>query len=728
MCPKDGWVIFRNSELLCGVLDKSVLGSGSKTTIFHTILRDFTPAESAACMSRLSRMTSRWLMNHGFSIGISDVQPSGKLREEKQRLVEEGYSKCTEFIRQYETGQLPLQAGCTAEQTLEAKLNKELSNIREVAGNFCLDTLHHSNAPLIMAVCGSKGSTINISQMIASVGQQIVSGNRIPNGFINRTLPHFPRGSKEPAAKGFVKNSFYTGLTPSEFFFHTMGGREGLVDTAVKTAETGYMQRRLMKALEDLYTAYDDTVRNSLGGVVQFTYGDDGLDPPGMEGDEKPVDFVRLLMNVIGHVPSSNETILLPGDIMEIVNHQCKLMEEIANSKFLETVKEYFNNVCTDMIKKYKLAGIEINDKTKFSEVEKTFESLEGRVASNLLRLTQTQINRFFEVCWRKYNRAKVEPGTAVGALGAQSIGEPGTQMTLKTFHFAGVASMNVTLGVPRIKEIINASKNISTPIITAVLKNKTDQQFARVVKGRIETTTLGQIAQYIKQIMSPESCILVIKLDAEVIRDLCLEISLDSVIRSISEDKKVKLPAKHIRAKGRNKIEIHPATIQRDKLLHHLNDLKVKLQKVIIKGIPGVERAVINIDKGQYNLFVEGNKLANIMAVPGVNNIETTSNHIMEIEKTLGIEAARFCIMKEIQDTMKAHGMTIDVRHIMLLADVMTFKGEVLGITRFGMKKMKDSVLMLASFENTTDHLFDASFHGKIEQINGVSETIIMG
>jgi len=191
---------------------------------------------------------------------------------------------------------------------------------------------------------------------------------------------------------------------------------------------------------------------------------------------------------------------------------------------------------------------------------------------------------------------------------------------------------------------------------------------------------------------------------------------------------KKIKLPAKNVRSKGKNKIEIYPSIMQKEKLLHHLNDLKVRLQRVIVKGIPGVERAVINVDKGKYNLFVEGNKLAHIMGTPGVDSKQTYSNHIMEIEKTLGIEAARFCIMKEIQDTMKAHGMTIDVRHIMLLADVMTYKGEVLGITRFGMKKMKDSVLMLASFENTTDHLFDASFHSKIERINGVSETIIMG
>ncbi len=129
--------------------------------------------------------------------------------------------------------------------------------------------------------------------MVACVGQQIIAGHRVPDGFQDRSLPHFPKKSREPPSKGFVRNSFYTGLSPTEFLFHAISGREGLVDTAVKTAETGYMQRRLMKALEDLVTHYDSSVRNAVGGVVQFRYGDDGLDPACLEGDAQPVEFMR---------------------------------------------------------------------------------------------------------------------------------------------------------------------------------------------------------------------------------------------------------------------------------------------------------------------------------------------------------------------------------------------------------------------------------------------------
>ena len=139
----------------------------------------------------------------------------------------------------------------------------------------------------------STGSVINVSQMVACVGQQIIAGHRVPDGFQDRSLPHFPKKSREPPSKGFVRNSFFTGLTATEFLFHAISGREGLVDTAVKTAETGYMQRRLMKALEDLTTQYDLSVRNGTGGVVQFRYGDDGLDPACLEGDAQPIEFVR---------------------------------------------------------------------------------------------------------------------------------------------------------------------------------------------------------------------------------------------------------------------------------------------------------------------------------------------------------------------------------------------------------------------------------------------------
>uniref|UniRef100_A0A3B3S3Q8 DNA-directed RNA polymerase subunit n=1 Tax=Paramormyrops kingsleyae TaxID=1676925 RepID=A0A3B3S3Q8_9TELE len=523
-----------------------------------------------------------------------------------------------------------------------------------------------------------------------------------------------------PAAKGFVADSFYSGLTPTEFFFHTMAGREGLVDTAVKTAETGYMQRRLVKSLEDLCSQYDLTVRSSTGDIIQFIYGGDGLDPAAMEGKDEPLEFKRVLDNIrsVYTCPeqpalSKNELILTAESIMKKSDFLC------CRDSFLEEIKKFIKSAAEKIKKTRDKYGINDNGTT------------EPKVLYQLDRITPTQLEKFLETCRDKYMRAQMEPGSAVGALCAQSIGEPGTQMTLKTFHFAGVASMNITLGVPRIKEIINASKNISTPIISAHLDIEDDADFARLVKGRIEKTLLGEISEYIEEMFLPDDCFILIKLSLERIRLLRLEVNAETVRYSICMSK-LRVKPGDIAVHGEAVVCVTPRENSKSSMYYVLQSLKEDLPKIVVQGIPEVARAVIHIDeqsgKEKYKLLVEGDNLRSVMATHGVNGSRTSSNNTYEVEKTLGIEAARSTIINEIQYTMVNHGMSIDRRHVMLLADLMSYKGEILGITRFGLAKMKESVLMLASFEKTADHLFDAAYFGQKDSVCGVSECIIMG
>ncbi|XP_043285852.1 DNA-directed RNA polymerase III subunit RPC1 [Venturia canescens] len=713
LCFNDSFVVIRNSELIAGSMDKSTLGSGSKQNIFYVLLRDWGEDASTTAMWRLARIASYFLMNRGFSIGIGDVTPGQGLLRAKHELLDAGYTKCKEYIRQQEEGRLVLQPGCSEEETLETMILKELSVIRDHAGKACLKELHPSNSPLVMALSGSKGSFINISQMIACVGQQAISGHRVPNGFEDRALPHFDRHSKIPAAKGFVENSFYSGLTPTEFFFHTMGGREGLVDTAVKTAETGYMQRRLVKSLEDLCLHYDMTVRNSVGDIVQILYGGDALDPTYMEGKDCPVDYKRVLDHVRAKSPYKEEE---PLDGQDVV----KATTELLNGDEYSCLSDEFKQELATFLKTIsrKITRLRQNISTK------------SRVGMQLERLTVSQLVEFIHTCKEKYMRAKIEPGTAVGALAAQSIGEPGTQMTLKTFHFAGVASMNITQGVPRIKEIINANPKISTPIITAALENDTDAEFARRVKGRIEKTTLGEVTEYIEEVYLPDDCFLLIKLDVDRINLLKLEVDANSIRYSICTSK-LKLNPKLVTVRGDSIITVNPSKLKHS-LNYALTQLKELVPNVVIKGLPTVARAVIHNDdtsgSTRYKVFVEGDNMREVMATPGVLGCKTTSNNTIEVFKTLGIEAARSTIMTEIKLVMENHGMSIDRRHPMLVADLMTSRGEVLGITRQGLAKMKESVLNLASFEKTADHLFDAAYYGQRDAICGVSESIIMG
>lgn len=774
MSRNDGYVIIRGSVILSGVMDKSVLGDGKKHSVFYTILRDYGSQEAANAMNRMAKLCARYLGDRGFSIGINDVTPADDLKQMKEELVEIAYAKCDELIDLYNKGKLETQPGCNEEQTLEAKIGGLLSKVREEVGDVCINELDNLNAPLIMATCGSKGSTLNVSQMVAVVGQQIISGNRVPDGFQDRSLPHFQKNSKSPQSKGFVRNSFFSGLTPPEFLFHAISGREGLVDTAVKTAETGYMSRRLMKSLEDLSCQYDNTVRTSSNGIVQFTYGGDGLDPLEMEGNAQPVNFVRSWDHSLNVSFNEHEQGLLPYQVIQETNKILHPLEKAltrydntgnvissadvdgdmdvdqhdAERNFYSSIRDFMKVKAVQLGSIRKTRGLlemlaEPNEELQSINPDETVPDLLKRSVDQLFKITKSSVATFLTIALTKYRKARVEPGTAVGAIGAHSIGEPGTQMTLKTFHFAGVASMNVTLGVPRIKEIINASKVISTPIINAVLVNKDNERAARVVKGRIEKTLLSDIAYYIQDVYLNNQAYLEIRVDLNTIEKLQLELTIEEIVIALAKAPKLKLQMSDIEINMPDKVcvKVNPdsgktksiSTLAKEPLenalFYRMQSLRRLLPQIVVKGLPDITRAVINIrDDGKRELLVEGYGLRDVMCADGVIGSKTITNHVLEVNNVLGIEAARASIIGEIDYTMSNHGMSVDPRHIQLLGDVMTYKGEVLGITRFGLSKMRDSVLQLASFEKTTDHLFDAAFYMKRDAVEGVSECIILG
>lgn len=724
LCKVDGFVVVRNSELLCGQVDKSILGSGSKSNIFYLMLKDFNGEEAGNALCRLARTISNFIANRGFSLGIDDVTPTRSLEQEKTSLLSQGYANVNSNIQEERQGRLEAEAGLTKSETLEAKILKELSSIREAAGRSCKNELLPTNPALIMAQCGSKGSLINVSQMVACVGQQAIRGHRVCDGYNGRSLPHFEYGDKSPLAKGFVSNSFFSGLTTIEFFFHTMAGREGLLDTAVKTAETGYMQRRLVKALEDVVSHYDGSVRNSNGEVVQLVYGDDGMDPAEIDSESAhskiPIDIYHLLQHSLASVPSRHEVSLTESAAENLI--------EAVTSKWSKTIDEQFKVDIKQLVNNYLTAYKQSFNQRRTTRLCPTNE---------LTRLTTSQLNSFLNLCWQKFNRARVEPGTAVGAICAQSVGEPATQMTLKTFHFAGVASMNITQGVPRIKELINANSSVSTPIIKVDLVDPYDMELARRTKMQLEHTVLGQVCKCMKEVFEMDACYLYIELDLKRIRLLRLAVNIEHVCAII--DQRLKIKADKVRILDESSLMIDVEVS--DDGPKHAKGLGIKrtwhlrqeLCNLPIKGIPSIKRAMIrtrsdNKGKDVYYIVIEGDGLQQVMATYGIEFKNAYSNNIMEVAQVLGIEAAREVIIREIQETMQSHGIGIDPRHLKLLADNMTYKGRVLGYTRHGMSKMKESALMLASFERTADHLFEAAYYGQKDPIAGVSESIISG
>lgn len=716
----DGHVVIIKNVYFFGRLDKSIIGTENKETSLLYLLIKKSRVAALSFLNLISKLL--FLTDLGFSIGLEDVTSTATLNDEKKRLFEEGYAMISKKIIQYRTGDLEPESGCSLEETLENHITSILNKIRESCGNLCLERLSVKNVAIIMQSCGSKGSKINVSQMVACVGQQVISGKRVPNGFSGRALPHFALESKMPRDKGFVASSFRSGLTSSEFFFHAVSGREGLVDTAVKTAETGYMQRRLMKALEDLSVMYDGTVRSPDNRVIQYVCGEDFVDPSLVECDDKvrmDVLYEEITAEIRTPVPEEDRVNIwksFGGDLQEntvpsVDISSVEMSQHIKMERFLD---EKIDTCESFLLKKY------------FKDYTSRFKSYYKKVYNNILE------------------SMKVEPGTAVGALACQSIGEPGTQMTLKTFHFAGVASMNITLGVPRLKEIINAVKNISTPIIKASLLNPNSLEEAKRVKGRIDRVYLKDVMSSVTEIYTKDEIFLEIEVCLETIFRLKLEIDLEHIKKTMEHEFGSRASTQARKASGEPQYPSVASArpqlcsfIKDNKITFYLRkesdkyfsvkEFKRKLGLAIISRIKAVKRVILAKDK-DYKLFVEGTGLKQIFITEGVNYEKTTTNNIAEIESVLGIEAARECVIREMQYTVSSHGIKIDPRHLMLLADTMTCKGELFGITRFGISKMKTSTLMLASFEQTGDHLFDAAVKNKRDTIKGVSESVIMG
>jgi DNA-directed RNA polymerase subunit A' len=297
-CHSDAYVKIRNGQLLCGTIDAKGIGN-SKGKILDRIARDYGAERAAKFINEVTRLALGALMNHGFSTGIGDEDIPEEAALQIVNHNQECINKVFDLVESYQNGTLEQMPGRSLRETLEVRVMKVLSEARDEAGRVAGKHLGLMNPAVIMAKTGARGSMLNLSQMAGCVGQQAVRGERLSRGYWNRTLPHFHKGDLGAQARGFCSNSYKSGLNPTEFFFHAMGGREGLVDTAVRTSRSGYMQRRLISALEDLKLTSDGTVRNTVGTIIQFKYGEDGVDPSRTVRG-KAIDIDDLFSEVLG--------------------------------------------------------------------------------------------------------------------------------------------------------------------------------------------------------------------------------------------------------------------------------------------------------------------------------------------------------------------------------------------------------------------------------------------
>jgi DNA-directed RNA polymerase II subunit RPB1 len=579
----------RNGQYIRGHMEKDILGAGSKGLI-HRICNDFGNFASANFIDDLQNIITEYMKSSSYSVGISDLISDEKTNQAIIKVISEKKNDVKSLIDQTQIGVFENNTGKTNQEEFETQVNNILNQASSEAGKIGLKSLDKDNRFVIMVNAGSKGSDLNISQMISCLGQQNVDGKRIPYGFEHRTLPHFTKFDDTPSARGFVESSYINGLSPQELFFHAMGGRVGLIDTAVKTSSTGYIQRRLIKGLEDLMVSYDMTVRTNKGKLVQFSYGDDNIDPVKVEN--QPIPLVGMsIQDIYAHfnIPDEKDKIKTLSTFflknvmtrykkqMEETNQKCKFYTDFMIEQRDAIVKKIFKNkgdsvVSTPVAFAHLINNVQgqqlinansivdITPLEAFEMIEETYSNLEKiRCAPPTLlfktlyyynlspkellivkRFNRAALTILLENITVNYKRAVVAPGEMVGMIAAQSIGEPTTQMTLNTFHFAGVSSKsNVTRGVPRIEEILSLSSEPKNPSLTIYMKpeDQTDREKAQSIMYMLENTNLKEIVKSMEICFDPDDLNTLINDDEQTMLqyyefehmlDECLEKSIE--------------------------------------------------------------------------------------------------------------------------------------------------------------------------------------------------------
>uniref|UniRef100_A0A6N2NI13 DNA-directed RNA polymerase subunit n=1 Tax=Salix viminalis TaxID=40686 RepID=A0A6N2NI13_SALVM len=620
--------------------------------------------------------------------------------------------------------ELEAEPGRTMMESFENRVNQVLNKARDDAGSSAQKSLSESNNLKAMVTAGSKGSFINISQMTACVGQQNVEGKRIPYGFIDRTLPHF------------TKDDY------------------GLIDTAVKTSETGYIQRRLVKAMEDIMVKYDGTVRNSLGDVIQFLYGEDGMDSVWIESQKldslkmKKAEFDRVFRYEFDD-EDWNPTYMMPDHVEDLRNirelrdvfdaevqkleaDRYQLGTEIATTgdntwPMPVNLKRLIWNAQKTFKIDTRIGRVsDIHPMEAVEAVDKLQERLKVVPGEDPLSVeAQKNATLFFGILLRstlaskrvlqeyrlsreafdwvigeiesRFLQSLVAPGEMIGCVAAQSIGEPATQMTLNTFHYAGVSAKNVTLD----------------PMSTLI---EEDADFVKsYYEMPDEEVAPEKISPWLLRIELNREMMIDKKLNmADIAEKINREFD-DDLTCIFNDDNAEKLILRiRIMNDEAPKGELNDESAEDDVFLKKIESNM--LTEMALRGIPDINK-----------VFIKNAKRVSISMSMNVMP-KTTSNHLIEVIEVLGIEAVRRSLLDELRVVISFDGSYVNYRHLAILCDTMTYRGHLMAITRHGINRNDTGPMMRCSFEETVDILLDAAVYAETDYLRGVTENIMLG
>lgn len=771
-------VLVRAGQLLCGTLKKAHAGTGGGG-IVDTLCRVGGGAAVVRFLSDAQRMARAYLLHRPHHVGVADVMLDDSGQQQVTERLEKATRLCEEI--QAEAVDMPAEQKALAESAVLRVLGKVLLQ----AGGIVDEHLRGNNAIRNMVNSGSKGSFINLSQICACLGQQSLEGQRIAGAAGERTLPCFSHGDTRLVSRGMVCNSFALGLTPPELFFHGIGGREGLVDTAVKTSQTGYLQRRMNKAMEDHYVDHAGRVATFNGDIISPRWGSDGMHPARLERVTlaalrmDDAELARRLAPVELQLAREcrDAVLAVKGHILAANDFDARVLAPF----HVQRTEQYVRRCVADARARPDDGEARVRDAEATAALLQLATAAGSRCvalafvqtmcASAVRGMRSREHRALCEHLHERVRDAQSVHGESVGCIAAQSVGEPSTQMTLNTFHFSGCATKNVTLGLPRMKEIFDATRNPKTPCTTVRLRPgfATSQAYAEYLADTLPYTRLEDVVT--------ECAVLRLEDAAREHREVRAELLLQPaghfraatimrftlnqavmrtrrltppIVRAVLADRLGDRAA--ILSTEVNTVEwyLFVSFFELPAMLEHggrgsehegmLYDraTRVLMDTVAISGHPKVCGANAapsrHLPAGalateeEYVVHVYGNFLADCVAAPCIDTDRCTSNDVWEVYSLFGIEACAHTFFEQIRSVVSFDGTYVDDRHLVLLVDTICRNGWIMPLNRHGINRLQTSPLMRCSFEETTDVLYQAALHAEEENGMGVSSSIMTG
>lgn len=838
---EDGKVIFKisNGNLVTGLLKKASLAN-KKNSIIHYIWDKYGAEKTRKFIDDSQRMILSYLLMRGMTVGYGDAFVSDKLLEEIQQLVD------TKILEQkYQLTEYENDSEIIDKELFEEIVTRDLNSINGNVGKMIIDQMDSKNNFGILTNSGSKGGTINIGQMMGCLGQQSIEGARIKKRVYGRTIPHYHQNDDTPAARGFVQSSLLDGLNAYEFFFHAMGGREGLIDTAIKTATIGYIQRKLIKGLEDYHVEYDGTVRTSKGMIIQYIYGGNNINQSVQSeiklltinmGDtkiynkfafsDKEVKLVakklkikkkdleklnndiykkllqhRDVLRKIQMLANNNYMVLqdkymLPINIYRIIqdNSSDKTSIELSPFDIIDEIEKFISYETIQLIpfknKDKKFFKYKDDDDFKLLIKIALYEYLAPKRCIFEYGLTKKSFKLIINELVEGMNKALVEPGEMVGVVAAQSIGEPTTQITLNTKHFAGVAGKGY--GTKKLQELMSYSKNIKVPYMRIYFDEQycTNRKVVHKISSFLQYVTINDLINQAEIYYNPSNdddngkllkkdnvqnpffignqkvdiyslpWVFRLTMNREKLLDketTLLDIKTKFIsywYNNLTDLKKLKRGIKDIMSKISRCAILSNFETSSELIIQirfNIFDFSYKIltdfldlviNNITLKGIQGIKGINIAQERKlsfdpktkepvvnkEYVVYTDGINMKNIKLIKGVNQERTLCNDIATIYRRYGIEAARTMLFHEVDANFSGSGVTVNRNHLLLLVDVMTHTGNIISIDRHGLNKLDVGPLSKASFEKTMEHFINGAIYNETDNLLSTSARVMVG